>query len=99
MGLEPITLLLYIVGVNDFNVRLIGLGADGASVNVGTEGGIWGLLRKEMDWLAFIRCMCHRIELGITYRIPTLGCILSHCIFYLLISGACTLMNNLLYDE
>ena len=44
---------------------LIGLGADGASVNSGDAGGVKALMLREKPWLIFVWCMAHRLELAL----------------------------------
>lgn len=45
--------------------KLVGLGADGASVNNGDKSSVKTKLREEMPWLIFGWCMAHKLELGI----------------------------------
>ena len=46
-------------------VKLVGLGADGASVNNGDKSSVKTKLREEIPWLIFGWCMAHKLELGI----------------------------------
>ena len=54
------------VGV-DLKTRLVGFCADGASVNMGTVGGVAALLSKDIPapCLVVIHCVSHYLELGI----------------------------------
>ena len=54
------------VGLDDYRNQLVGLGADGASVNVGHHNGVKALIMtEEMEWLVFVWCMAHRLELAV----------------------------------
>ena len=46
-------------------MKLVGLGADGASVNNGDKSSVKTKLREEIPWLIFGWCMAHKLELGI----------------------------------
>ena len=43
----------------DFRLKLIGFGADGASVNQGDKEGAIFTLRKEIPWIIFNWCLSH----------------------------------------
>jgi hypothetical protein len=51
------------VGVSNWESKLIGVGCDGTNVNMGTTGGLKGLLRETMPWVVVFWCMAHRLEL------------------------------------
>ena len=53
------------LGVDNFTTKLVGLGADGATVNRGDKQGVKALLQEEMPWLVFVWCMAHRLELAL----------------------------------
>ena len=40
--------------------KLIGVGCDGANVNMGTTGGLKGLLTETMPWVVVFWCLAHR---------------------------------------
>ena len=48
-----------------FSYRLVGLGVDGASVNMGVHAGLGTKLREMAPWLVLVHCFNHRIELVI----------------------------------
>ena len=52
-------------GLLDCIMSLIGLGADGASVNAGYKTGVQAQLRDELPWLVYVWCVAHRLELAI----------------------------------
>lgn len=45
--------------------KLVGLGADGASVNSGNKSGVKALLSEKAPWLIFQWCVAHRLELAL----------------------------------
>ncbi|XP_064644698.1 E3 SUMO-protein ligase KIAA1586-like [Lineus longissimus] len=45
--------------------KLVGFGADGASVNSGDKAGVKALLSKHAPWLVFQWCVAHRLELAL----------------------------------
>ena len=49
----------------DWNDRLVGMCADGASVNLGQSGGVVAKLRESSPHLIDIHCMAHRLELAL----------------------------------
>jgi len=52
------------VGVDSEPEKLIGLGCDGANVNVG-DHGLKGLLQASRPWLVTVWCLAHRLELSL----------------------------------
>ena len=54
----------------DFNLqnslsKVVGFGADGASVNTGEKGGVIAIMRKTLNSdIVMIRCLVHRLELA-----------------------------------
>ena len=44
--------------------KLVGLGCDGANVNMG-ENGMKGLMQAERPWLTVVWCLSHRLELAL----------------------------------
>ena len=53
------------VGVANWESKLIGVGCDGANVNLGTTGGLKGLLTQTMPWVVVFWCLVHRLELAL----------------------------------
>ena len=45
------------LGITEFESKLIGFGADGASVNRGDKEGVIALLRESMPWIIFNWCI------------------------------------------
>lgn len=56
---------VFVLGLTNYKQKLVGLGADGASVNRGGQGGVQAKLRDEMPWIVFVWCMNHRLELSV----------------------------------
>ena len=54
------------VGVANWESKLIGVGCDGASENMGTRSGLKGLLKEAMPWITVFWCLAHRLELALT---------------------------------
>jgi hypothetical protein len=52
------------VDENTVKEKLVGFGADGASVNMGSQNGIGVRLRQLQPSLTIIHCMAHRLELA-----------------------------------
>ncbi|XP_057317246.1 E3 SUMO-protein ligase KIAA1586-like [Hydractinia symbiolongicarpus] len=46
--------------------KLIGFTSDGASVNRGNKNSVKMVLREESEWLVFIWCIAHRLELALS---------------------------------
>ena len=53
------------IGVENFYQKLVGFGADGASVNRGDKEGVKAIMRRENPWLNFGWCVSHRLELAL----------------------------------
>ena len=53
------------LGIVDWKARIVGLGTDGASVNMGCHGGLGVLLKKDIPYLVQIHCVAHKLELGV----------------------------------
>jgi hypothetical protein len=45
--------------------KLVGFGADGASVNSGNKNGVKALLEKNSPWLVYTWCVAHKLELAL----------------------------------
>ena len=45
--------------------KLIFLSSDGASVNSGKKSGLVSLFREQNEWITFIWCFSHRLELAL----------------------------------
>lgn len=52
-------------GIHHWKDKLVGFGADGASVNLGKGGGVAALLRQEVPYLIDFHCLPHRLELAL----------------------------------
>ena len=52
------------MGVTDWEKRMIGLGCDGCSANMG-ERGLRGLLQRSLPWAVVFWCLAHRLELSL----------------------------------
>ncbi len=50
---------------NELYSKLVGFGADGASVNSGDKNGVKALLQEKSPWLIFQWCVAHRLELAL----------------------------------
>ena len=53
------------ISILDFQKRIMGLNADGASVNTGVHNGVGVLMQADSPWLQVIHCFNHRLELAI----------------------------------
>ncbi|XP_068720447.1 zinc finger protein 862-like [Montipora capricornis] len=53
------------VGILEWKDKLVGIGADGASVNLGTKCGVAALLRLDIPYLVDFHCLPHRLELAL----------------------------------
>ena len=51
------------LGMINWKERLVGVGTDGASVNVGVHGGLGAILKKDTPYLLQVHCVAHRLEL------------------------------------
>ena len=52
-------------GILEWKDKLVGIGADGASVNLGKKGGVAALLRLDIPYLVDFHCLPHRLELAL----------------------------------
>ena len=43
---------------------LIGIGSDGATVNISAQNGVRGQIQNALPWLFWAWCYCHRLELA-----------------------------------
>lgn len=50
--------------IADWKSNLVGFGSDGASVNLGSKGGVAALLKNEVPHLISVHCIAHRLELA-----------------------------------
>lgn len=53
------------IGMLNWKTKLVGLGTDGASVNIGTQGGLGAILKKDVPYLIQIHCIAHKLELAV----------------------------------
>ncbi|XP_057291390.1 zinc finger protein 862-like [Hydractinia symbiolongicarpus] len=63
--LEAIDSAFQRIGILNFNQRLVGFNADGASVNMGRKKGVGALIKETAPWVEVVHCFNHRIELAI----------------------------------
>ena len=52
-------------GIHACKEKLVGIGADGASFNLGKKGGVVALLRQFVPHLIDFHCLPHRLELAL----------------------------------
>ena len=45
--------------------KVLFLSSDGASVNSGKKSGLISLFREQNEWMTFIKCFSHQLELGL----------------------------------
>ena len=57
------------IEVVNCNKKLVGFGADGASVNRGSKSGVKMLLKAEVPWITFGWCVAHRLELSLKEKL------------------------------
>ena len=50
---------------NELYSKLVGFGADGASVNSGNKNGVKALLEKNAPWLVYTWCVAHKLEVAL----------------------------------
>ena len=50
--------------IDDWKTKMIGFGCDGASANI-AEGGLKGILTREVPWIFMFWCLAHRLELAV----------------------------------
>ena len=53
------------MGFLNWKEKLVSLGTDGASVNVGAQGGLGAVLKKDIPYLLQVHCVAHRLELAV----------------------------------
>lgn len=53
------------VGIDQWKEKLVGMGSDGASVNLGRKRGVVDLLRQEVPHIVDFHCLPHRLELAL----------------------------------
>ena len=52
------------IGMSELKDRMVFLASDGASVNSGIKTGLATKFREDgIDWLVFVWCLSHRLEL------------------------------------
>ena len=51
---------------SDLSKKLVGFTSDGASVNRSNKNGVKTILREQSEWLVFIWCIAHRLELALS---------------------------------
>ena len=50
----------------DASKKMIGFTSDGAAVNRGDKHSVKAILREESEWLVFVWCIAHRLELALS---------------------------------
>lgn len=63
MGISNILDKTSVLGVRHHPI-LIGMGTDGATVNLGEQNGLKAIVQKELPWLFWSWCFAHRLELS-----------------------------------
>lgn len=51
--------------------KLRGIGSDNASVMTGKNNGVYAILKRELDHLVLIRCVCHSVQLAVSAAAST----------------------------
>jgi len=51
--------------IHTWKEKLVGMRADGASINLGKKGGVVALLRQEVPHLIDFHCLPHRLALAL----------------------------------
>ena len=62
--LECLRRALQYMNITDWQQKIIGLGCDGCSANMG-ERGLRGLLQQSLPWVVVFWCLAHRLELSL----------------------------------
>ena len=63
--LEIIDHILLTIGLIEWKDKVVGFGADGASVMMGHKGGVVALLKADVPNLIDIHCVAHRLQLSV----------------------------------
>ena len=53
------------VGISQWKEKLVGMGSDGASLNIRKKGGVAALLQHEVPRVIDFQCLPHRLELAL----------------------------------
>ena len=53
------------VGLTNWMSKLVALGTDGASVNMGESGGVGAIIRKDIPYLIHVHSIAHKLELAV----------------------------------
>lgn len=62
---ETLVRAMEYVGVKDWTLKLIGLGCDGCSANMGGNSGLKAHLKEAVPWAVVSWCLAHRLELSL----------------------------------
>ena len=62
--MECLERALQYMGITDWEQKMIGLGCDGCSANMGRRG-LRGLLQQRLPWVVVFWCLAHRLELSL----------------------------------
>ena len=57
------------VGVENWRSKVVGVGCDGASVNLGRNNSVATRITENMNYIVLMHCVAHRLELGIDFHI------------------------------
>ena len=58
-------------GITQFEDRIVGLNADGASVNMGPLNGLGKIVKDSAPWSELVHCFNHRVELALKEAFDT----------------------------
>ena len=61
---QSLQMLFTEVGLTKWKSKLVALGADGASVNMGESGEVGAIIKKDIPHLIHIHCIAHKLELA-----------------------------------
>ncbi len=68
-SLKSALLRLGISHVDAINcTKLVGIGSDGAAANI-AKGGLKGLVEEHCDWIFWMWCLAHRLELAVKHAL------------------------------
>ena len=56
------------VGVENWRSKVVGVGCDGASVNLGRNNSVATRITENMNYIVLMHCVAHRLELGIDFH-------------------------------
>ena len=62
---QSLQMLFTEVRLTNWMSKLVALGADGASVNMGESGGVGAIIKKDIPHLIHIHCIAHKLEVAV----------------------------------